>query len=374
MPQSVRLTYSDLHTGGTSNKEYRVSMVPEGRLFHVVAFFGKIGGTLAEARKTTEPVPFDEASDIFNRTVEEKARKGYVLDNDKSPAPEVLGIGQHKAVNKIREITSRPRTPYPIEDLAEISSQQEAEVLLRQARYWLQMKNDGRFAQFQKRSDGSYTHYNKLGETVGNMPAEVLAELKRLKAKTFFIAGELIGVRFVAENLLELDGVDYSKRSYAERFTELEGLVLAESRHVTLTATWFKLADKLQGYQAIRGRRGEGIVLKLSSAVYKAGDSGQHLKFKFVKSLSAVVIRTGDKGHNSATIGLYDGGKLREVGHVSLNGKPKVKINDVIEVEYLYGSEGSRLVQARMANLGVRKDVTPKECTFDQIIYQGAVA
>lgn len=361
--KSISLFYNDLQTGGTSDKEYNVQVHWTGTGYQVNFQYGRRGGTLQAGSKTPTLVSKEAAEHIFDGLVAEKMKKGYQPIATKAApiAAPIAAVGQ--------------RTPYPIEDLVEIATEHESDVFLNSLKYWLQTKNDGDFRQIQKLADGSYLGFNKLGNVVSGLPSEVVYELKKIKAKTFFLAGELVGNRFIAENQLELNGTDLSRETYAKRFETLEYLILANARHVTLTATWRSRSEKLEGMKALMENRCEGGVYKLITAIYRPGAGRQHFKYKFVKTLSAVVVGLGHKGHNSATIALVEaGGKMIEVGHVSLNGKPKINVNTVVEVDYLYGTEGRRLYQARLNPVNpIRTDVPIKKCTIDQIIYKEGV-
>jgi ATP-dependent DNA ligase len=133
---------------------------------------------------------------------------------------------------------------------------------------------------------------------------------------------------------------------------------------VTIGATWRTLAEKLEGREALVRTRAEGEVFKLISAPYRPGSSRQHKKYKYVKTLSAIVIGKGFKGHNSATLGLYDNGKIIEVGRASLNGKQDIEIGSIVEVKFLYFT-GSRLYQPRIVAL--RTDLRDTACVFSQL-------
>ena len=364
--KSASLFFSDLATGGTSNKEYRLHVIKQGSGYVVNFQYGRIGGTLQSGTMTKAgPVSFDEATKLFDRKYQEQFNQGYRPRTGEAQAAAPVAAPQ-AAIGQ--------RTPYPIEALEEIEDH-EADIYLHSLKYWLQKKNNGEFRQIQKLANGTYLGFNKLGNVVSDLPREIVHELDKMKAKTFFVAGELMGNRWVGENLLELDGEDYSRHSYSERFDELEGLILAKARHVTITATWKGVRDKLEGVAALKNSRAEGEVYKLISAIYQPGKSGQHKKHKYVKTLSALVTAIGHDDHNSATIGLYEGNKIIEVGHCSLNGKQEVKVGAVVEVNYLYATEGKRLVQARLpkGKRAIRTDVNPRECTTAQMIYQEGV-
>ena len=356
--QSTTLFYKN--EAERSDKVYSLQIEKQGPGYVVNAQWGRRGSTMQVGTKTQAPVPLADAEKIYNRILSNKIAEGY-QPGTAGPAPIA---------------TSTPsgiRTPYPIEALQEIATESEASIYLKSRQYWMQVKVDGHYCQIQKLKDGTYRRFNKLGGAVSAIPSEVIADMAKFKAKTFFLCGELIGTSLIVFDLYELNGHILANDPYTHRFNELEGLILAGSRFVTIVANWRTTREKFLGMKALCDNRCEGAVFKLAAARYRAGDSRQHTKFKFVKSLSAVVVRKGDKGHNSATIGLYDENRcMVEVGHCSLNGKESVEIGEVLEVRYLYGSADRRLVQARMKC--VRADVPPKKCTMDQIIYKQGVA
>jgi len=62
---------------GTSDKVYHVQVVEEGAGYHVHFQYGRRGSNLQEGSKTKAAVSLDEAHEIFEKVVEQKAAKGY---------------------------------------------------------------------------------------------------------------------------------------------------------------------------------------------------------------------------------------------------------------------------------------------------------
>ena len=68
---------------GTSDKVYHIQVVKEGAGatqltgYHVHFQYGRRGSNLQEGSKTKAPVSLDEAHEIFEKVVEQKASKGY---------------------------------------------------------------------------------------------------------------------------------------------------------------------------------------------------------------------------------------------------------------------------------------------------------
>ena len=349
--KSTTLYYSDIALGGTSDKEYTVTLLPKGDGFVVNYAHGRRGETQTVGTKTDRPVSEAEAETIYADVVRDKKKKGYDTTGPARPAPASIE-------------DDGSRTPFPIESLSDIS-RTENEALIRDNRYYLQMKLDGHRRQIRKNADGLFG-YNKKGGPA-SIPREVALALNELPFKSFFIDGELIGDAFVAFDIFTANGVNITKLPYSDRFATLEKAFPRRGvRAIALVPTWKTTGQKQFGLAALYSQRSEGAVWKLITAPYRAGANGQHRRFKFVKSCTCKVIRLGDQGHNSATIALLDGQTWKEVGKVSLNGKdPRVQVGSLIEVLFLYATEGRRLYQPRLKE--IRTDVSESECTFKQL-------
>lgn len=348
--QNVVLYYSDLATGGSSDKEYRTQIVKQGNLYSVLFQYGRRGGTLQSGSKTSEPVSLEEAEKIFNRLVAEKTSKGYVETGEKSSAPAVL-----------TESSKVSRTRFPRKNLTEVN-QDDAEFYVMSPQYVMQRKYDGEFRQAEKLPDGSVISYSKLGEAKP-FPKEVAEQLAQLPLNLFFTEGELVGNVYAPWDIFEADG-DISTLIYAERSLILEKAISkAQLPNIASIKTWRTLRAKQAALAELKSKRAEGAVFKKLSTTYR---DGGHVKFKFLKSCSAKVVDMGVKNHNNAVLALLADGKWREVGRVSMNGKDsRIKIGSIVEITFLYVGAGGRLYQPRIKEM--RTDIKESECTFDQL-------
>jgi bifunctional non-homologous end joining protein LigD len=353
------LYYSDVATGGTSDKEYHAQLTAEGKSYFVLFQYGRRGGTLQTGTKTTDPVSLEEATKIFNRLVAEKMGKGYRPKN---------GIAQAMPV---AAPVDAAQSPYPPELLDEISDKQ-VEKFIGDPRYWMQVKVNGWRCQVQKKADGSIIGYGKKGNARA-LPENVTMELKKLKADTFFFDGELVGNSLYLWDALELDGVDYTQATYASRFAALIKTVTVKV-FVTVVATWGMTkngaTDKFAGLKLLKANRSEGAVFKLVGATYRTGRNDQHKKYKFLKTASCVVFKVGVDGKSNASLAMLEGKVWIDVGSVSTIGRGKVEAGNVVEVQFLYATAGKRLYQPRLIPINgkyVRDDVDPKECTVAQL-------
>ena len=242
----------------------------------------------------------------------------------------------------------------------------------------MQDKSDGHSRGIVK-IGGAIFGLNKLGRRVA-LSAELLAELARIPLATFQIDAELVGEKLVCRDLLHADG-DLHALPYEGRFKSLVAMILAAGplALVSVVETWKARRTKAQRSIVNSSFDREGVVFKLRSASHRAGRNGQHKKFKFVKTLSAIAGEPRGTGKDSVEIYLLDADRKPNtpehmqnfpirVGTVSLIGKPKVKRGDILEVRYLYAFPSRKLCQARFER--IRTDVQNIECTTAQLQFK----
>jgi bifunctional non-homologous end joining protein LigD len=359
--QSASLAFNDIAYGGSSDKVYHLSLEPSGGGFTVMAQYGRRGGTLATENKTKSgPVSYAAAKKIFDEVLRKKLAKRYEPFDGESP-PSQVGPPLAPAGINIR----------PQELLLEIDERQALALVVDDA-YLMQDKTDGH-SRGAVKADGVIFGLNKLGKRVP-LPAEVHDELARLSLRTFQIDAELVGSRLVCRDLLDADG-DISGLPYEQRFVRLVELLVqslnSDSKNISVVSTWHTPGSKAAALAEQREQRREGVVFKLRRAPHRAGRNGQHKKFKFVKTLSAVAGRPRATGKDSVEIFLLDPKSdypMRRVGTVSLIGKVKIREFDVLEIAYLYAYPSKMLVQARLVR--VRDDVETSECTTAQLQFK----
>jgi ATP-dependent DNA ligase len=200
--------------------------------------------------------------------------------------------------------------------------------------------------------------------------------------------------RFIAFDVLALDGDVLLERPYAERRAILEGLqgieVTPIAHDVAGAAGWL--------------HHEEGVTAKLVDAPYVPGERVGMVKVKRVRTIDAVLLgwRPGKEEDTvgSVILGLYDeAGTLREVGHSSGfkakekrelvqkfapfetgergTGEPsrwnnerdlqwvKLRPELVVEVTFDHVSDGRIRHGAKVQRW--REDKPPRECTLDQL-------
>lgn len=357
------LAYSDIATGGTSDKVYKINLTKAGDGWSVIAQYGRRGSAMATDDKTKRGLlDYPAAKKLYDKVLREKLAKGYDYSGESTSAP--VMPPRPAAAPAATTVINFQR---PQELLTEVT-EGTVEHLLRSPDYWMQDKSDGHSRGVVK-TDGEIFGINKLGKRVA-LSAELHAELARIPLNTFQIDAELVGQRLIARDITNAN-MDIHQLPYENRFKILvAALAGADPKLATVVETWEGKANKTAALERQKELNREGVTFKLKSAPHRAGRNGQHKKFKFVKTLSAIAGQPGATGKDSVDINLIDakhGGYIR-VASVSLIGKPEVKAGDILEVRYLYAFPSKKLSQARLER--IRDDIDPSECTTSQLQFK----
>ena len=334
---------------GRSDKIYRAAI--EGRDGgHVVTYaYGRRGSTPTTGTKTPEPVSPDEAEDILRKLETQKRAKGYTEGPDAAPYTGTNG--------------AEPTGVLP--QLLNAITTYGAEALLRDDRYLLQPKMDGRRCLLQK-SGSRLIGINRRGLEV-SIPEALRRSGEELPGD-WLVDGELIGETLHAFDLLEHDG-SLRARPYRERLVALLNLLMSgQAPAIRYLAAVSGQPTKRRVFEDCRERGMEGVVFKVIDAPYIPGrpsSGGDQFKYKFVETASVVITAVNKK--RSVAMGLYQVDELVPAGNVTIPAnQPIPAIGDVAEVRYLYAMPGS-IALYQPVFLGVREDITPQECTVDQL-------
>ena len=335
---------------GSSDKVYSCEIQELNDKCMVNFAYGRRGSTMQTGTKTNKPVPREEAEKIYNKLIREKTAKGYTPGEDGAKytntefAKQVSGV-EVQTLNFIEE--------------------DEVQRLILDDKYCAQEKWDGERMTL-SRKNGTVTAGNKLGLLRG-FPTCLSEEIARYEH--IVLDGEIIGETYHAFDLLELDGKDIRGWSYGSRLAALEGEGFDENALGIVTVeTAYTSKEKKTLFDRLKKEGREGIVFKLLSAKYTPGrpaSGGSQLKFKFYTTASCIVVGVNQK--RSVSLGLMDGGIYPvEVGNVTIPPNKDIpKVEQVVEVRYLYAYRGGSLFQPTY--LGPRTDVLKDECTFSQL-------
>jgi ATP dependent DNA ligase-like protein len=365
-------------TAAGRNAEYVLELKREGGGYVVAYQYGKIGSTLRSGlnKNTKVPQSWAVTAKAYNATLTEKVGEGYVGEGQGSfagEAPESVDEAGDDELLPDEDDMDDPDfyepeaadapTSFGACELLTPITEREAMRYIKSDDYLAQVKEDGDRQGICKRN-GAIFGVNRKGKPVALRP-EVAAEYAKLDADTFLLDGETVNGSVVWD-VLQLDGADLRQRPYVERLDALRGLVGSGRGLVRVVRTWDGTAEKSKAVLDLHAAGAEGVVFKLKSAPWKPGRSGQHTKLKFWKSVTARVCATTARKHmdkNSVALELFDGGRWQLVGHVSVNGKDRPTVNDLVEVRYLNFQRA--LYQTEL--LRVRTDVDESAATMAQL-------
>ena len=145
---------------GASDKVYQAAIEPAGNQFVINFAYGRRGTTLTTGTKTTSPVDFTTATNIFSKLVRVKKAKGYTEGENGTPY-------QHTGKQASGVM---PQLLNPVEEA-------EVERLLRDDHFCAQEKFDGRHLLVRKQ-DEHLAGINKKGLLVG-LPQTVANDFRQ---------------------------------------------------------------------------------------------------------------------------------------------------------------------------------------------------
>lgn len=352
----VRLTLTE----GRTDKEYVGWLTEDDGGWHVDFAYGRRGSTLKTGRKTSAPLPLDEAEKVLGKLLASKEAKGYSRD--------ASGVA-YRGSELAGKVSGQPvQLLNPIEEA-------ELEFLLADDGHVAQEKFDG-CRMLVEKGDAGVRGINRRGLYIG-LPVPVEAAVANLPVRSCVIDGEAIGAVLFVFDVLEIDGDDLTSAPYWDRLGQLDQLLKGADRDaLKAVMTAYTAEAKRCLLYNVRTRGGEGIVLKARDAAHNAGrpnSGGAALKYKFYATVSALV--AGANGtKRSVALSLLDAtGATVPVGNVTVPPNQSVpEAGTCVEVRYLYATAGNALYQPTL--LGVRTDILPEECTLAQLKYAGAVA
>ena len=245
-------------------------------------------------------------------------------------------------------------------------SEREALRYVNDDNYGVEEKHNGERKIVYRTASGISTT-NREGEPSGRfLPPHVVNALLAMPLPTYIIDIEWENGTVNVLDVLDLGGLNFASQPYNKRKDAAKMVFEGRNPLVKVVDTVLGKSAKAAFVLAKKAEKAEGVCFKKLDAPYRGGRADQHLKLKFWKSLDCVVMGPGHDGHNSVRVGVFTKqGQLKDICGVSLNGKVAVKIGDVLEIDYLYGTKTLDVVQPNLVR--VRDDKKPQACTVDQI-------
>jgi len=345
-----QLSHIDLEfREGSSDKVYRAAIEKADGGFIVNFAYGRRGSTLNTGTKTTQPVPYDEALNIYNKLVNSKTAKGYKpVEGSRSGT----GIGSNVMVRERRDTGLRAQLLNPI-------TEDEADAYLKNDDWCMQEKFDGKRMLLRK-SGSKIIAANRNGLPTG-IPDPISARLMTVNGN-FLLDGESVGETFYAFDLLENSAGDLRQAAYQARFKMLEAQFGKLGRNILVAKTVCG-RSKRRFLQELKADGKEGIVFKNLRSAWYAGrpaSGGNAIKCKFWATCSCVVAKI----NSCRSVEIALGGKA--IGNVTIPPNYDIPaVGKVVEIRYLYVTgPGGSLYQP--VYLGERDDVRAEECTMER--------
>jgi bifunctional non-homologous end joining protein LigD len=339
-------------TEGSSDKVYQVSLQARGAGWVVEFAYGKRGAALKTGTKTDSPTSYEAALKIYDKLVKEKTGKGYT--------PDQSGVAYTSTELASQASGFAPQLSTPIDD-------EELQPMLLDQRYGLQEKRDGENRTLVVDPD-SVRGINRKGLYV-DIPqawADAYITLGPVEGKTI-ICGEACGERFYAFDLIECCGEDLRTLGYEERYLRLMNLVqnavpLPGLEVIPMHVNPF---GKAVHFEKLRGLHREGVVFKRLDAPFEPGKNDNSRKYKFVESVTCLVLRRN--AQRSVAVGLLDDdGVLVDLGNVTIPANHEVPEADaLVEIQFLYRYEDGAFEQP--VYRGQRTDLDREEARLSQI-------
>ncbi len=232
---------------------------------------------------------------------------------------------------------------------------------------------DGAWAMLQKvdghrlavEYDGRLRFHNRSGAPA-SLPRRVERALRADLPQGehhYGLDGELVVDKRGRPTLWVFDGLYVG--TFDERYAAAAAAVAGDIAHMLPVA--HTIDEKWDLFRTLQETGGEGVVFRRRDAQYMGGKSTDALRWKFVKTVDAVVFDAAPKGDRACvSVGTFDDEyALHHVGDVSVHGRGEVPVGTVLELAALYASEDLRLVQPRIVR--VRTDKEAIECSLDQV-------
>ena len=374
------------YQGGGSDKVYQASLEGTNNAGYIVKFaFGRRGAFLKEGAKTSGPLSYSEAKEIYDDLVHSKEAKGYsagphykngihpptapTATTTKAPKAVSVPVAAIPVVAKKQYVNSAANFSGITPQLLNFIEGDKALELLEDSDYIAQEKKDGKRTMVLT-EDRVARGINKKGSNIGL--AQGIWEEAAKSPEDLLLDGEDVNCKLWAFDILKRGDDDLRKLPYSERFKQLQEVVLFyfDGGDIEIVRSASTTKDKKALFEALKSEGAEGIVFKRANAVYTPGrpnTGGDQLKYKFYETASVLVSSQNNK--RSVAFQVLDGKNWIDVGNVTIPANKNIPdVQKIIEVKYLYAYPGGSLFQ--VAYLGERDDVDKDECTIDQLKYK----
>lgn len=219
--------------------------------------------------------------------------------------------------------------------------------------------------------------YNRNGEPFTRRLKDDVADWFEPFEGDWAFDGELMDDgRYIMFDLFRAKGILTESTPYYKRFAALQAVYakcFAGSDHIEMVKSAQVSEEKVALARHLADNGGEGVMFNHMQGQYNYGRRSHHLrKWKFIKSLDAIVGEVGREGKQSVQLFLIDkeSGAMVDVGAIKMTPAQmnECERGDVVEVSYLYVNNldsNPRLYQAVFSRF--RPDKEAAACWTDQM-------
>ena len=336
-------------TEGSSDKVYSAALIECHNGWTVDFAYGRRGSPQKTGTKTQLPVSFEEACAIYDKLVKEKRSKGYTDD--------ASGVSYTNSDNAGYVSGVLPQLPMPLDE-------SELEDFLTDNAWGVQEKMDGENRLLRIKA-GQVLGINRKGLYV-DIPQDWSVEFFSLP--DCLLAGEAVGERFYAFDLLELRGQCLRSSGFFDRYSklvEVHGCASRSLPHFSLVPVFTGTETKRAKLNMIKQQDGEGVVFKRLDAPHVTGKSPIWRKHKFVETATCLV--TSQNTMRSVSVGLLDDlQNIVPMGSVSIPVSASIPaVGSLVEVRFMYRYEDGFFEQP--VYMGQRNDLERTDAALTQV-------
>ena len=337
------------YTEGSSDKVYTAALIECRDGWTVDFAYGRRGSPQKTGTKTQTPVSFESACDIYDKLVKEKRSKGYTDD--------ASGVSYTNTDNAGRVSGVLPQLPTPL-DVSDL------ETFLTDNAWGVQEKMDGE-NRLLKIEAGQVFGINRKGLYV-YIPQAWAEEF--LSLPDCLLAGEAVGERFYAFDLLELRSQCLRSCGFSDRYSkliEIHGRASSSRPHFSLVPLFTVTGTKRARLNMVKQQDGEGVVFKRLDAPHVTGKSPIWRKHKFVESATCLV--TSQNTMRSVSVGLFDDlQNIVPMGSVTIPASASIPaVDSLVEVRFMYRYEQGFFEQP--VYMGQRNDLERTDAVLTQV-------
>lgn len=369
--KTIRNTNLAFQQGG-SDKYYDVFLeeLLDGSGYLVNCEYARRGAAPNHATKTKAPVDLAKATKLFEKTVNDKLKKGYQVVGTTDSAAPAAPVAKPKQQDSAERLGATNDYPVQLLNAVTLSELRHKASL---GGFMLQVKHDGvRCPMIAKgRLTEFFNRKNQAVPVAEKFRRGIVDLMEAMNWNSMSVDGEMLGDHYVIFDVFSANGTDMRTRPFRDRNEALR-LISKYSGGLIRVDVAVDAETNLETYLK-QLRNEEGMVLKAADAPYSAGrpnSGGDQFKFKFVESATVKVSKVHDDRRSAEMLMLKDNKEWVVMGNVTIPPNASLpEAGSLIEVRYLYAyPNGGKLFQPVYSM--PREDVGEEACDYGKLKFK----